>query len=69
MTKNPWREVRPRSAQRPDGRWAPQALVFHGESGAPTEQELFGPEGVTFDTREEADRYAVMMGNSWIDRR
>jgi hypothetical protein len=62
-------DIRPRSEQRPDGRWLPEVLVLYQDGGSVVEQELFAPDSVALDTQEEANRYTTDMGKRWLDKR
>lgn len=68
MTTGKYREVRPRAAQRPDKKWVPAALVFFEREGETIEQEFDWPDK-SFDTHEDAIRFANQAGEAWLDQK
>jgi hypothetical protein len=62
------REVRPSAAERPDGKWIPNARVYYEIEGGIREEPVDWPDH-RFDTQEEALDYAKQAGEAWLNKR
>jgi hypothetical protein len=49
-------------------RWVADILVFSPTATGVSEQELFFPADQSFETAEEAEAYALILAQRWIDR-
>ena len=48
--------------------WIADILVFSPTALGVSEQELFFPADQSFETAEDAEAYALMLAQRWIDR-
>jgi hypothetical protein len=48
--------------------WVADILVFSPTATGVSEQELFFPADQSFETAEEAEAYALILAQRWIDR-
>lgn len=54
------------SKETPEGRWEPYAVVQIETPEGYDFEPLWGPDGVSFATREEADAAAEAMAKEWL---
>lgn len=60
--------IRPKPYQLADsGKWCPKAEMDVVVRGVVHSQILEGPEGVEFNSEEEARKYSINMAMKWID--
>jgi hypothetical protein len=48
--------------------WVADILVFSPTATGVSEQELFFPADQSFETADEAEAYALILAQRWIDR-
>ena len=49
------------------GRWRPKAIVSISDGRTLRLNPVFAPLERTFDTEQDADAYAVLMAQKWVD--
>jgi len=51
------------------GKWVARAMVIIHEANAVKKVPIFGRRRASFDTRREADRYALELARLWVEGR